>query len=254
MNEISRRFTVFFAVFLSTLCWLAPPAQARFAAVAATVAACGPGASSPALSQAGAATQRAPAQPVEIVVDTRAIRLTLYSEGRPFKSYPVAVGQGGLKSTPVGEWTIIKKDKNWGRGFGTRWLGLNVPWGIYGIHGTNKPWSIGQRASSGCIRMHNRDVEELYDWVAVGTPVRILGPVPEVPVRLPLQIGSSGKDVLLVQDRLRSRGLHVGKMDARFGKEMADAIRQLQRSAGLPETGVVDEKVLDLLGLKQRRP
>ena len=47
---------------------------------------------------------------------------------------------------------------NWGGGFGTRWLGLNVPWGIYGIHGTNQPWSIGTQASAGCIRMFNRHV------------------------------------------------------------------------------------------------
>ena len=50
---------------------------------------------------------------------------------------------------------------------------LNVPWGIYGIHGTDKPWSIGQAVSHGCVRMYNQDAEELYGKVPVGTPVRI---------------------------------------------------------------------------------
>ena len=44
----------------------------------------------------------------------------------------------------------------------------------YGIHGTNNPDSIGTAASSGCIRMRNSDVEELYSLVQVGTPVRLV--------------------------------------------------------------------------------
>lgn len=46
--------------------------------------------------------------------------------------------------------------------------------GEYAIHGTNKPSSIGTFASYGCIRMHNRDIEDLYDRVSVGTPVYVL--------------------------------------------------------------------------------
>jgi lipoprotein-anchoring transpeptidase ErfK/SrfK len=41
----------------------------------------------------------------------------------------------------------------------------------YAIHGTNKPGSIGTEASYGCIRMHNRDIVDLFDRVPVGTPV-----------------------------------------------------------------------------------
>ena len=43
----------------------------------------------------------------------------------------------------------------------------------YLIHGTNSPNAIGTYVSSGCIRMHNEDVEVLYNKVAVGTPVHI---------------------------------------------------------------------------------
>lgn len=45
----------------------------------------------------------------------------------------------------------------------------------YRIHGTNEPWSIGRQVSSGCIRMFNQDVIDLYDRVPVGTPVHVLG-------------------------------------------------------------------------------
>ena len=47
---------------------------------------------------------------------------------------------------------------------------------IFRIHGTNQPWTIGLNMSSGCIRMMNRDVEDLYSRVPRGTPVVVIGP------------------------------------------------------------------------------
>ena len=44
----------------------------------------------------------------------------------------------------------------------------------YGIHGTNNPASIGRNASHGCIRMRNRDIEELFGMVSVGDEVDLL--------------------------------------------------------------------------------
>jgi lipoprotein-anchoring transpeptidase ErfK/SrfK len=48
---------------------------------------------------------------------------------------------------------------------------LTLSGGTYAIHGTNAPGSIGGFVSYGCIRMHNRDVVDLYSRVGVGTPV-----------------------------------------------------------------------------------
>lgn len=45
---------------------------------------------------------------------------------------------------------------------------------LYRIHGTNEPWTIGTEASSGCIRMLNEDIIELYEKVQVGATVRVL--------------------------------------------------------------------------------
>jgi hypothetical protein len=53
---------------------------------------------------------------------------------------------------------------------GVRWIGLTKS---LGIHGNNKPESIGKYESAGCIRMYNRDVEELYGMVPTNTPVLI---------------------------------------------------------------------------------
>ena len=61
--------------------------------------------------------------------------------------------------------------------------GINNPLGaraiyigstLYRIHGTNEPWTIGQDVSSGCIRMVNDDVEDLYDRVKIGAKVIVL--------------------------------------------------------------------------------
>jgi hypothetical protein len=47
---------------------------------------------------------------------------------------------------------------------------------LYRIHGTNQPEHIGSSISSGCIRMFNEDVIDLYNRVKVGTPVVVLKP------------------------------------------------------------------------------
>ncbi|HEV2729899.1 MAG TPA: L,D-transpeptidase, partial [Terriglobales bacterium] len=52
-----------------------------------------------------------------------------------------------------------------------RWLGLNR--NGYGIHGTNEPTSVGKAASHGCIRLRNRDMEQLFRMVSVGDTVQI---------------------------------------------------------------------------------
>ena len=45
---------------------------------------------------------------------------------------------------------------------------------LYRIHGSNEPWTIGQAVSSGCIRMRNEDVIDLYEQVKVGTKVVVI--------------------------------------------------------------------------------
>ena len=45
---------------------------------------------------------------------------------------------------------------------------------LYRIHGSNEPWTIGQAVSSGCIRMRNEDVIDLYNRVRVGTRVVVI--------------------------------------------------------------------------------
>ena len=48
---------------------------------------------------------------------------------------------------------------------------LTLTGGLYAIHGTNRPWTVGTAASFGCIRMREADIDDLFERVAVGTPV-----------------------------------------------------------------------------------
>lgn len=191
-----------------------------------------------------------PAGEISLQIDPLRNQLTVRVNGITYKKYPIALGRPETP-TPVGEWKVINKYKNWGSGFGTRWIGLNVPWGIYGIHGTNRPGSIGHDASHGCVRMFNRDVEELYEWVSIGTPVSILGHPLREPTLDPrrLAAGDSGADVQLVQSRLRSAGVYKGNCDGRFGQATEQALKAFEKAYGLPVDGVVGQRDYQELGL-----
>lgn len=106
-----------------------------------------------------------------IEIDTKKRILKLFSNGVSMKQYPVAVGKPSTP-TPLGYWTIIRKTL-WGSQFGGHFMQLSIPLGIYGIHGTDKPWSIGQSVSHGCVRMYSNDAGELYNMVSIGTPVHV---------------------------------------------------------------------------------
>ncbi|WP_277586366.1 L,D-transpeptidase family protein [Psychrobacillus antarcticus] len=105
---------------------------------------------------------------IEVSINNRQLRLRRY--GVLEKEYPIAVGRI-LYNTPVGDFIIINKAPNPGGPFGTMWMSLSKE--HYGIHGTNNPISIGKAVSHGCIRMFNKDVEELARIVPIGTPVSI---------------------------------------------------------------------------------
>lgn len=121
-----------------------------------------------------------------IVIDKSQNRLFLKKGNEIFKTYIVSTGKDN--STPVGNFKIVTKLKNpvWFRKdlgvvvppdspdnvLGSRWLGLNIKG--YGIHGTNKPDALGEQNTGGCIRMSNKDVEELFSIVPRGTEVTVV--------------------------------------------------------------------------------
>lgn len=192
-----------------------------------------------------------PGKRMLIIIDVATRKLTLFENDKLVKEYPVAVGKSETP-TPLGEWKVAQKCINWGNGFGTRWLGLNVPWGIFGIHGTDKPYSIGSYASHGCIRMFNRQVEELYPLVPWGCTVRIVQNgrmFPEDLSPVKLKKGSSGQRVVYVQSRLKELGIVMDRADGRYGNMTELAVKYYQVWHELPATGEMDEATYEAMGM-----
>lgn len=127
------------------------------------------------------------ALPVEhrrkIVVSIPHRKLVLFEDGKVQKIYPVAVG-AETSPSPTGSFVIktrLVKPTYYhpgkviptgpGNPLGTRCIGLSTKG--YGIHGTNVENSVGKPASHGCIRMHRKDLEQLFAMVQVGDEVEI---------------------------------------------------------------------------------
>lgn len=186
-----------------------------------------------------------------ILIDIEEKKLYLIEGNKHVKEYPVATGKSGFPS-PLGSWKIVSKG-SWGGGFGERWLGLNVPWGKYGIHGTNRPGSIGRNASHGCIRMYNKDITELYSLVTYGTKVIIVngsfGPFGNG--FKPINPGDRGSDVYAVQQKLKKLGFYNGYVDGIYGEGMKTAVHSFQKSNGLPVENTVNRDDLLKLGFRE---
>src|SRR5690606_3265597 len=106
-------------------------------------------------------------------------------DGQFFKRYEVSTGAAA--NTPVGQFKITDRivHPDWwhpvtkeripygapGHKIGTHWLGWDVKG--FGIHGTDEPEKIGQAVSLGCVRMRNKEVEELFMLLPSGTKVEV---------------------------------------------------------------------------------
>lgn len=186
---------------------------------------------------------------IVIDIDRKLLYVIDLDENEIIKEYVVATGKTETPS-PIGTFKIVEKAR-WGGGFGSRWMGLNVPWGKYGIHGTNRPGSIGYGASHGCIRMRNEDVEELYSMVKIGTTVTLIsgnyGPFAYSP-RV-LRPGDRGADVQEVQKRLKQKGYYEGSIDGVYGDGTKHALLKFLKDNNLPITDKIGPEIYEKLGI-----
>jgi len=118
------------------------------------------------------------------VVDKSQNILILKSNEEVMKTYVVSTGKNN--STPVGTFKIVNKlvDPVWFKTgaivlpespeniLGSRWLGFDLAG--YGIHGNTQSEMIGKQITQGCIRMIEKDVQEIYDLLPVGTEITIV--------------------------------------------------------------------------------
>ncbi|MCA1994745.1 MAG: L,D-transpeptidase [Coleofasciculus sp. S288] len=122
-----------------------------------------------------------------LVVDLSSTQVYVKQGNQTIKSYPVAIGKPGWE-TPTGSFRVTEMQKApaWQSPFtgeiyppspsnpiGDRWIGfINLQNGNkIGFHGTPNEATVGQAASSGCLRMRRKDLHDLYARIKVGTPV-----------------------------------------------------------------------------------
>lgn len=143
-----------------------------------------------------------PAPPVDlpvgsILIDTRERFLYLIKADGMARRYGVAVGAAGRAWSGTATIGRMATWPAWYPTDGMRRDAPGLPWRVepgphnplgaralylyrhgrdtlYRIHGTSEPWTIGTEASSGCIRMLNEDVIDLYDRVSVGALVKVI--------------------------------------------------------------------------------
>jgi L,D-transpeptidase ErfK/SrfK len=140
-----------------------------------------------------------------IIINLSEMRLYYFfkqSERNLVRTFPVGIGDDET-DTPIGSFKITEKSvrPSWNVPKSIRQrrpylpsvvppgpnnpLGshaLRLSWSSYLIHGTNRPWSIGRRFTSGCIRLYPEDIPKLFQMVPVGTNVLI--------VRQPVKVGA----------------------------------------------------------------
>jgi lipoprotein-anchoring transpeptidase ErfK/SrfK len=132
-------------------------------------------------------------QPGTIIIDTPNRFLYLIEENGKALRYGIGVGRSGFAWAGVKTITAKREWPDWippeemiqrrpdlprymaggpENPLGARAMYLGST--LYRIHGSNEPWTIGTQVSSGCIRMRNDDVTDLYDRVKVGTKVVVI--------------------------------------------------------------------------------
>ena len=143
---------------------------------------------------------------LQLVLDRKHHQLLVLRDGRMTRRFPAAVGTTGWE-TPAGRFRVFEKVKEpvWthpvsgdlvdaeseGNPLGSRWIGFyrdcngRSGWDgeqyldingctVAGFHGTPYRWTVGRAVSHGCVRLYEENVQEVIDFVRVGTQVTVV--------------------------------------------------------------------------------
>ena len=183
-----------------------------------------------------------------IVVNLAQMRLYYFkTPGKEPVTFPIGIGREGLL-TPTGQTTIVRKvaGPTW---FPTPrmreekpYLPAAIPpgpsnplgthafylgWPEFRIHGTDKPWAIGRRVSSGCMRMYPEDISALFKMVPVGTKVTV--------VEQPILVGWVGDQLYLEANPSKSQSGDIEISGEHEIKGLTDGLKKvITDAAGVP--------------------
>jgi L,D-transpeptidase ErfK/SrfK len=120
---------------------------------------------------------------------------------------------------------------------------LYLGWSAYLIHGTNQPWGIGRRVSSGCIRMYPEDIETLYTMVSRGTRVTV--------VDQPIKFGWIDGDLYIEVHPSKQQADQVER-NGNFGVDIPEGIMSLVYDAAGAQADRLDLSAVLRAGLERR--
>jgi len=182
-------------------------------------------------------------------------------------TFPIGVGREGLQ-TPTGETTVIRKVAGpiWyptarmreekpflppavragpSNPLGTHALYLG--WPTFLIHGSNKPWAIGRRVSSGCMRMYPEDISDLFEMAPVGTKVTV--------VDQPILAGWIGDKFYLEANPSKTQGNDIEIEGEHAVRELDDALKKvIAGAAGVPSEMIDWEAVKTVVAERRGYP
>lgn len=193
-----------------------------------------------------------------VVVNLATMRLYHFpsqSAENAVSTYPVGIGKEG-RSTPTGNMSVVRKTEyptwypteNIRRDHALKGdplptavsAGPDNPLGDYAmylsrpqylIHGTNKPYSIGLRASNGCLRLYPEDIAALFPEVKTGAPVRV--------VNQPYLVGRKGGQVYL-----EAHAPYEELSQAKLKGELNAKLKRLEKKEGIALDWARVEQVL----------
>lgn len=179
-----------------------------------------------------------------IVVNLAEMRLYYFkTPGAEPETFPIGIGRDGLL-TPLGETKIVRKAA------GPTWYptarmrkeeptlpaavppgpqnpmgthALYLSWPEVRIHGSNKPWAIGRRVSSGCMRMYPEDIVKMFNLVPVGSKVSV--------VEQPILVGWTGGTLYLEAHPSRTQSTALELSDSFPPKDMSEGLRKVIAAA-----------------------
>lgn len=181
-----------------------------------------------------------------IVINLPEMRLYAFVNGDEAPStFPLGVGREGLE-TPIGKTKVVRKKE------GPQWrptarmrkedpelpevvepgpdnpLGthaLYLGWPTYAMHGTNKPYGIGRRISSGCIRLYPENITQLFEMIPVGTPVQV--------VNQPIKLAWIDDVLYLEAHPDMDQAIQMEETGQIYTAKMSDdALKQILKAAG----------------------
>jgi L,D-transpeptidase ErfK/SrfK len=196
-----------------------------------------------------------------IVVNLGDLRLYYFEKDARVRSYPIGIAKDGY-ATPLGNTTVKSKQEKptWTPGPSARRDGypelvrpgpdnplgayaLYLGWQSYLIHGTNDPRGVGRHSSRGCIRLYPDDIEELYERVEPGTPVRV--------VNEPVKLGWIAGELYLEVNPDAEQSFEIDETGKRAPGGAPSGLRDKVKRAAGKQAGRVDWQLVETIGTRR---